>query len=102
MRCLNRLPALSLVLASALCLALAGCQSAGPAAATAPARSPDAPPVTCKMTCNSEYDSCMDRFSGVIGRGTSSPQTAEDPASNLGPNDVCPDQLKSCLRRCLY
>jgi len=44
----------------------------------------------------------MDRFSGVIGRGTSSPQTAEDPASNLGPNDVCPDQLKSCLRRCLY
>jgi hypothetical protein len=95
MRKLNRLSALSLI------LMLAGCQTAGPGLpGTAPSGSSGTAPVTCNMTCNSEYDSCMDRFSGAVGGG-GLPQRSEDSTGNLGPNDVCPDQLKSCLRRCL-
>ena len=81
-------------------LALAACQSGGgPSGLPAPVSSTDKAPVTCERTCNSGYDSCMDRFPGV-GGGSSLTQRSTDPTSNLGPNDVCPDQLKSCLRRC--
>jgi hypothetical protein len=81
-------------------LAVSGCGgSGGPPPGLAPATSPGAPPVNCERTCNSEYDSCMDRFPGV-GTGPSIGQHSDEPASALGPNDVCPDQLKACLRRC--
>jgi hypothetical protein len=60
-------------------------------------------PVThesCTATCNGSYDSCMDRFSGIGGAGPDS-GGVNAPAKALGPNDVCSDQLKSCLRSCL-
>jgi hypothetical protein len=46
----------------------------------------------CEKTCNAEYDTCAGRFSGVPG----------DTFGSLGPNNICPDQMKSCLRRCLH
>ena len=52
--------------------------------------------VGCERTCNSEYDACMDRFSGGGGLG----RHQDGSNAMLGPNDVCPDQLKSCLKRC--
>ena len=54
---------------------------------------------SCERGCNSEYDACMDRFSGVSG-GSGLGRHQDDANASLGPNDVCPDQLKSCLRRC--
>jgi hypothetical protein len=46
----------------------------------------------CEKTCNAEYDTCAGRFSGIPG----------DASGALGPNAICPDQMKSCLRRCLH
>jgi hypothetical protein len=90
-----------IALFSLMVLGAAGCQFGGPAGSGgAPAVSSGQEPVTCARTCNSEYDACMDRFSGT-GAGSGAGTRSDDPASNLGgPNDVCPDQLKTCLKRC--
>ncbi len=90
------------VLISAAMLLAAGCQPDGPAApsgAALPGASVGQAAVSCDRTCNTEYDTCTQRFAGVGATGAIG-QRSDDPASNLGPNDVCPDQLKSCLRRC--
>ncbi len=79
-------------------LALAGCGGnppAPPGVVSSPATSP-----TCERTCNTEYDTCMDRFAGA-GASTGMSHGSLEQSSALGPNDVCPDQLKACLRRCL-
>jgi hypothetical protein len=39
----------------------------------------------------------MDRFSGAGGLG----RHQDEANADLGPNDVCPDQLKSCLKQCV-
>jgi hypothetical protein len=57
-------------------------------------------PESCERSCNAEYDACMDRFSGVSG-GPGLGRHEDDATASLGPNDICPDQLKSCKRRCL-
>jgi hypothetical protein len=76
-------------------LLLTGCQGGGtPASPTAAASK------SCQQTCNTEYDTCMDRFAGA-GGGPNLGRHQDDANADLGPNDVCPDQLKSCLRRCL-
>ena len=54
---------------------------------------------SCERGCNGEYDACMDRFSAVPGASHGSGRS-DDPATMEGPNGVCPDQLKSCLKRC--
>jgi len=78
-----------------------GCQGGGSApAASSPSSSAPAVSKTCEQTCNSEYDACMDRFSGA-GGGPSLGRHQDDANAELGPNDICPDQLKACLRRCL-
>ncbi len=79
-----------------------GCQGGGgaPSAAMPIASKPTSPVSgSCERGCNSEYDACMDRFSGVSG-GPGLGQHQDSAMASLGPNDVCPDQLKSCLRRC--
>jgi hypothetical protein len=53
----------------------------------------------CERTCNASYDACMDRFPGA-GGGPDLGRHQDDANASLGPNDVCPDQLKSCLKRC--
>ena len=56
---------------------------------------------SCEQTCNSEYDTCMDRFTGTgAGGGPGLGRHQDDANADLGPNDVCPDQLKACLKRC--
>jgi hypothetical protein len=65
-----------------------------------PAESGSVTHASCESMCNASYDSCLDRFAGVRpdngGMGLS--QTGN---TSLGPNNVCPDQLKSCQRSCL-
>ena len=82
------------VFAAILLFAAAGC--------TGPERPVQSPvsgvPESCDRRCNSEYDACMDRFEGVPG--THNLGRADDPNNMLGPNGVCPDQLKSCLKQC--
>ncbi len=90
---MRHLPILRICAASALVL-LTGCQGGGSISsygttASAPATGVSA---SCERPCNSEYDSCMDRFGSTGGGSTS---------NALNPNDVCPDQLKACLRRCV-
>jgi len=53
---------------------------------------------SCDRACNSEYDACMDRFEGLPD--THRLDRPDDPNNMQGPNGVCPDQLKSCLKRC--
>ena len=73
---------------------LAGCTES-----TKPASSPvSGVSESCDRRCNSEYDACMDRFEGVPG--THNLGHPDDPNNMLGPNGVCPDQLKSCLKQC--
>jgi len=87
------------ILSTLTLLLVAGCQSGGgPSRSMLPAGPTGGGAVTCERMCNSQYDSCMDRFSGVTG-GSSVIGRSSD-STNLGPNDVCPDQLKTCLRRC--
>ena len=76
---------------------LAGCQAAGDSRQSA-GTPVSGVPVSCERTCNSEYDACMDRFSAIPGAQRMS--RPDDPTSLEGPNGVCPDQLKSCLKRC--
>jgi hypothetical protein len=73
-----------------------GCQGGSPAQ-SAPGTSV---PKNCEQTCNSQYDACMDRFSGA-GGGPSLGRHEDGANADLGPNDICPDQLKSCLKRCV-
>jgi hypothetical protein len=81
------------ICAAAALLLVTGCQSGGVSSYGTTASAPaSGVPANCERTCNSEYDSCMDRFGGT-GGGSSS--------ASLNPNDVCPDQLKACLRRCV-
>ena len=74
-------------------LALAGCT--GPMPVQSPVSGVSE---SCDRRCNSEYDACMDRFEGVPG--THNLGHPDDPNNMLGPNGVCPDQLKSCLKQC--
>ena len=53
-------------------------------------------PQSCERMCNGGYDRCMDRFSGGgLGASGGGGSAAADPA------DVCPDQLKACLKQCV-
>jgi len=86
--------AATLLLAGAL--TLGGCMgSPDRPAAEAPV---SGVPESCDRACNSEYDACMDRFEGVPG--THRLDRPDDPNNMQGPNGVCPDQLKSCIKRC--
>ena len=90
---MRNLPSLSIGAAAALFL-LAGCQGGSgisPYGATASAPA-TAVPASCVRTCNSEYDSCIGRGGGAGASSSGEP---------LGPNYVCPDQLKACLRCCV-
>ncbi len=83
--------------------ALGACQAPqGASHALEPA--PSAAPVSgvsnsCERGCNAEYDACMDRFSAIPGASHDTGRS-DDPSNMLGPNGACPDQLKSCLKRC--
>ena len=79
-------------------LALSGC-SGSPLAPSGSAESSSGPP-NCEKTCNTEFDTCTSRFAG-IGNSVGSSSRSDQMSTALGANDVCPDQLKSCLRRCL-
>jgi hypothetical protein len=83
------------IAAFAALLLLTGCQGGG-----TPVSPAAAVPKSCEQTCNSQYDACMDRFTGA-GGGPGLGRHQDDANADLGPNDVCPDQLKSCLKRCL-
>ncbi|HEX4504244.1 MAG TPA: hypothetical protein VH722_00830 [Alphaproteobacteria bacterium] len=82
----------------AAALLLTAC-SPGTPNATAPDNPAHMVHKSCEQTCNSEYDACMDRFAGA-GGGPGLGRHQDDANADLGPNDVCPDQLKSCLKRC--
>ena len=79
-------------------LLLTACAPSTPDA-TAPINPAHAVHKSCENTCNSEYDSCMDRFTGA-GGGPGLGRHQDDANADLGPNDICPDQLKACLKRC--
>jgi hypothetical protein len=87
--------------AFAALLLLTGCCDCGAGApvASAPVAPAQAGPKSCEQTCNSEYDACMDRFGGASS-GPNLGRHQDDANSDLGPNNVCPDQLRSCLKRC--
>jgi hypothetical protein len=65
-----------------------------------PAGSSPVTHASCESLCNASYDSCMNRFAGARpdNSDTGLSQTGN---ISLGPNNVCPDQLKSCQRSCL-
>ncbi len=88
--------------AFAALLLVTGCQGGGsaPAVSSAPASPATSASKSCNQTCNAEYDACMDRFVGA-GGGPGLGRHQDDANADLGPNDVCPDQLKACLRRCM-
>jgi hypothetical protein len=72
---------------------VAGCQ-------TNPNASGKVAPNSCERVCNAQYDACMDRFSSAgAGSAFGAHLDGGSPASSA--DDVCPDQLKSCLRTCL-
>jgi hypothetical protein len=84
---------------SAIFVVLGALTISGCAAPEKPVETPaSGVPESCDRRCNSEYDACMDRFEGVPG--THNLGHPDDPNNMLGPNGVCPDQLKSCLKRC--
>jgi hypothetical protein len=76
-------------------MVLSGCASAPPGAESAVET-----PATCQRACNASYDSCMARFSGVTP-GSALGGFPDNGNIRLDPNNVCPDQLKSCQRSCL-
>jgi hypothetical protein len=89
------------IAAFAALLLTTGCQGGGSSpAASAPVSPAASASKSCEQVCNSQYDSCMDRFAGV-GGGPSLGRHQDDANADLGPNDVCPDQLKSCLKQCV-
>lgn len=92
-----RRSAFALTLPFAGILLLAGCQSSGDAKPSAGAPVSGVPE-SCARACNSEYDACMDRFEAVPGAHRL--DRPDDPTNMEGPNGVCPDQLKSCFKRC--
>jgi len=84
----------------AFVLFLAGCQGVGDSgprddAAGAPA---SGVPESCAKACNTQYDSCMSRFSAIPGAQRLA--RPDDPTYMEGPNGVCPDQLRACFKRC--
>ncbi len=85
------------VLVMVALLSAAGCQDGPGGPSVGGGASRQGP--TCTRTCDTEYDTCTERFSGV-GGGPITGHSSTDPTSDLGPNDICPDQLKACLRRC--
>jgi hypothetical protein len=88
------------IAAFAALLLTTGCQGGGsgsPAATSTPVSPAASASSSCERICNSQYDSCMDRFSGAGGLG----RHQDEANADLGPNDVCPDQLKSCLKQCV-
>jgi len=86
--------------AFAALLLVTGCGGAStPTEASAPASPAQAVHKSCELGCNSEYDACMDRFGGAGGNPNIG-RHQEGASGDLGPNDVCPDQLKTCLKRC--
>jgi hypothetical protein len=88
--------------AFAALLLLGGCGGASTPTASAPVNPAQAVHKSCAQSCNSEYDTCMDRFTGTgAGGGPGLGRHEDDANADLGPNDVCPDQLKACLKRCL-
>jgi hypothetical protein len=87
-----------------IAIALASaCQSpAPPAAVAAPGAVPAEvliPTVVCERGCSVGYDSCLDNPQGTINGVKAGGHS--DPAAAPNPDEVCPDQLKACLRRCL-
>ena len=95
--------AASIALLSVMLFGIAACTFGGPEHPHSDeAVGPGAPipPASCERTCNSEYDSCSERFSGVVGSGPSLGARTDEPNGSLGPNTVCPDQLNSCMKRC--
>ena len=87
------------IAAFAASLLLTGCGGASTPDASAPANPAHTVHKSCEQTCNSEYDTCMDRFAGA-GGGPGLGRHQDDANADLGPNDICPDQLKACLKRC--
>jgi hypothetical protein len=86
--------------AFAALLLLTGCQGGGSESRSAPVGAAASAPKSCEQSCNAGYDACMDRFAGA-GGGPGLGRHQDDANADLSPNDVCPDQLKACLRRCL-
>jgi hypothetical protein len=88
------------IAAFAALLLLMGCSPGTPDAGV-PGNAAHAVHKSCEQTCNAEYDSCMDRFTGMgTGGGPGLGRHQDDANADLGPNDVCPDQLRACLKRC--
>ncbi len=85
--------------AFAAILALSACGGASTPSASAPVSPAQAVHKSCEQSCNGEYDACMDRFTGA-GGGPGLGRHQDDANADLGPNDICPDQLKACLKRC--
>jgi hypothetical protein len=53
---------------------------------------------SCERSCNTEYDTCIGRFGGISSPGLGG--HGDSGTASLGPNNLCPDQLKSCFKRC--
>lgn len=87
------------VSAFAALLVLTGCGGDSTPSASTPVNSTQTVHKSCAATCNGQYDACMDRFSGA-GGGPALGRHQDDANADLGPNDVCPDQLKACLKTC--
>jgi hypothetical protein len=85
--------------AFAALLLVTGCGGASTPAASTPVNPAQAVHKSCEQTCNGEYDACMDRFGGA-GGGPNIGRHQDGGNSDLGPNEVCPDQIRSCLKRC--
>jgi hypothetical protein len=74
-------------------LALSGCAGDEPSGTPALGISQ-----SCERSCNTEYDTCMSRFGGISSPGLGG--HGDGGPALLGPNNLCPDQLKSCFKRC--
>jgi hypothetical protein len=84
---------------AAVFLLVAGCQSGVGIAPSSGPRS-QIGPQSCERSCNGQYDACMDR--GSTSAGPSGMGGHMDGGSLAAdPGDVCPDQLKTCLKRCM-
>jgi hypothetical protein len=79
-------------------VALASACQSPPVPVAAPAAAITNPTVMCERGCSVGYDACLDGPAPMVGDvqagGQSSPAGADR-------GEVCSDQLKACLRRCL-
>jgi hypothetical protein len=80
-----------------IALALAGCQGnvSAPVAPPPAAAAVVNPTVVCERGCSVGYDSCLDAPQAATANAGGQSQPAQDPT------DMCREQLKACLRRCL-